>query len=135
MKVKNKKRRLTDQNMDNKKYLNIFRQSPIATELYNAKGKLVDANPACLDLFGVKNLDGIKDFDLFADPNLPLQAITDMKAGIAGKYEFVIDFDLAKEKKLFETNKEGKYNLECCINPIMGENKVPTGYTAIRGIE
>jgi signal transduction histidine kinase len=51
-----------------------------------------------------------------------------MKAGIAGKYEFVIDFDLAKEKKLFATNNEGKYNLECCINPIMGESKVPTGY-------
>lgn len=128
MKVKNKKRRLTDQNMDNKKYMNIFRQSLNATELYDANGKLVDANRASLDLFGVEKLEDLTNFNLFTEPNFPLLAITDMKAGIAGKYEFLIDFDLAKEKKLFETNKEGKYNLECCINPIMGENKVPTGY-------
>lgn len=128
MKAKKLKRKATDQNMENIKYLNIFMQSPIATELFNAKGKLVDANRASLDLFGVEKLDDLTNFNLFTEPNLPLLAITDMKAGIAGKYDFVIDFDLAKEKKLFETNKEGKYNLECCINPIMGENKVPTGY-------
>lgn len=128
MKVKNKRRRLTDQNMDNKKYLNIFRQSPIATQLYDAKGKLVDANRASLDLFGVEKLDDLTNFNLFTEPNFPLLAITDMTAGIAGKYEFVIDFDLAKEKKLFATNNEGKYNLECCVNPIINEKKVPTGY-------
>ena len=48
MKAKKLKRKATDQNMENKKYLNIFRQSPIATELYNAQGKLVDANPALI---------------------------------------------------------------------------------------
>lgn len=128
MKLKMKKRRLTDENIDNKKYLNIFRQSPIATALYDANGKLSDANTACLDLFGVEKLDDLINFNLFTVPNLPLLAITDMKAGIAGKYEFVIDFDLAKEKKLFETYKEGKYHLEYCINPIIGENKILTWY-------
>jgi signal transduction histidine kinase len=128
MKAKKPKRMKTDQDMDNKKYLNIFRQSPIATELYDANGKLADANPASLDLFGVKNIEILKDFNLFADLNLPLLAITNMKAGIGGKYEFVFDFDLAKEKKLFETSKEGKCNLEYCINPIISENKESTGY-------
>ncbi|MDP2888988.1 MAG: PAS domain-containing sensor histidine kinase [Bacteroidota bacterium] len=128
MKAKKKKIRLANQNIDNKKYLHIFRQSPIATELYDANGKLADANPASLDLFGVEKPDDLANFNLFTDQNLPLQAITDMKAGIAGKYEFVFDFNLAKEKKLFETYKEGKYNVECCINPIIGENKIPTGY-------
>ncbi|MDP2113529.1 MAG: PAS domain-containing sensor histidine kinase, partial [Bacteroidota bacterium] len=128
MKAKKKRIRLANQNIDNKKYLHIFRQSPIATELYDANGKLADANPASLDLFGVEKPDDLANFNLFTDQNLPLQAITDMKAGIAGKYEFVFDFDLAKEKKLFETYKEGKYNVECCINPIIGENKIPTGY-------
>lgn len=128
MKAKKKKIRLVNQNIDNKKYLHIFRQSPISTELYDANGKLADANPASLDLFGVEKPDDLANFNLFTDQNLPLQAITDMKAGIAGKYEFVFDFDLAKEKKLFETYKEGKYNVECCINPIIGENKIPTGY-------
>jgi PAS domain S-box-containing protein len=57
MKIKKKKRGFTDQNIDNKKYLNIFRQSPIATQLYDANGKMVDANRASLDLFGVEKLD------------------------------------------------------------------------------
>lgn len=128
MKAKKLKKRTTDQNMENIKYLNIFRESPIATELYNAKGKLVDANPACLDLLGVKNLDGIKDFDLFAEPNLPQQAVSDINTGKYGKYEFLFDFDLIKEKKLYDTTKEGKFYVEYCINPIINGDKLLTGY-------
>ena len=128
MKAKKLKRKATDQNMENKKYLNIFRQSPIATELYNAQGKLVEANPASLDLFGAKNIEILKGFNLFADLNLPRHALTDIMTGEGGKYEFIFDFDLVKEKNLYETTSVGKCNLECCINPINGENNTPIGY-------
>ena len=39
-----------------KKYSTIFNQSPIAIELYDAAGILVNANPACLDLFGIETV-------------------------------------------------------------------------------
>ena len=103
--------------MKDKLYFNIFEQSPIAIELYDAKGKLIDANRSCLDLFGVKNIDVIKGFSLCTDPNLTQQSIIDMKAGKSVKYELKFDFELVKEKKLYETSREGTCYLECYINP------------------
>ncbi len=126
--MKTKKRKITDQNMENLKYLNIFRQSPIATKLYDANGKLVDANPACLDMFGVEKQENLKNLNLFTDQNLPFHAITDIQSGESGKYEFLFDFDLVKEKKSFETTKEGKCYFEYCVNPIREGNKLLTGY-------
>ena len=35
------------------RYLAVYAQSPIAIEVYDAAGRLVNVNPACLDLFGV----------------------------------------------------------------------------------
>ncbi len=128
MKEEMRSRKITNQNMENLKYMNIFRPSPIATKLYDASGKLVDANPACLDLFGVKKQENFRNFNLFTDQNLPLQAITDIQSGKSGKYESLFDFDLIKEKNSLETTKEGKCYFEYCVNPIREENKLLTGY-------
>ncbi len=114
--------------IENRKFKFIFEQSPIAIELYDTFGKLVDANQACLDLFGINNIGLVRDFDLFADPNLPQQAIIDVQAGKSVKYEFAFDFDRVKEKKLYDTSREGKCYLECYINPINNEKGEPTGY-------
>lgn len=128
MNTKSKKIKVIDPSPENKKYMRIFEQSPIAIELYDENGKLVNANQSCLDLFGIENADVIKGFDLFADPNLPPQAIIDVQAGKSVKYEFAFDFDRVKEKKLYDTSREGICYMECYINPINNEEGDPTGY-------
>lgn len=125
---KNKRKGLTDQYMENKKYLDIFRQSPVASLLYDAKGKLVDANVASLELMGVTKTEILKNLNLFTATNLPRQVISDCQEGKFVRYESIFDFDLANEKKLFETSKNGKICIEYCINPIISANQVPTGY-------
>lgn len=110
------------------KLMDIFRLSPIAIELYDKGGQLKDANQACLDLFGIKNVKSVQGFNLFADPNIPEQAITDVKAGNAIRYEFLFDFDLVKSNKLYETTKDGTCFLECYITPITNNSHEVTGY-------
>lgn len=106
----------------------IFRQSPIAIEIYDPVGILLDANQACLDLFGISNLNEVKAFNLFADPNLSPQAISEIREGKSLKYEFEFNFDLVKLNKLYKTSREGKCFLECYINPTTNEYNEVTGY-------
>ena len=40
-------------------------QSPIAIEYYNLDGLLINANPACLELFGIVDVNEISQFSLF----------------------------------------------------------------------
>ncbi len=110
------------------KYFNIFKQSPIAIEFYDVDGILVDANQAGLDLFGINSIDAVKGFNLFADPNLPAQAIAEVKEGKTVRYEFSFNFDLVKEKKLYDSTRTGICFLECFINPSVGGQGEITGY-------
>lgn len=112
------------------KFRYIFEQSPIAIEFYDATGKLVEANQACLDLLGVKNTEVIKGSDLFDKPNLPKQAIIDVKDGKSVIFEFEFDFDRVKGEKLYDTSRLGICYLECFIHPIKNENGTPIGYIA-----
>lgn len=53
-----------------RRYTEIFDQSPIAIEFYDPDGRLINVNSACIDLFGVVNSDEISGFKLFEDPNI-----------------------------------------------------------------
>jgi PAS domain S-box-containing protein len=110
------------------KFRNIYAQSPIAIELYDANGKLMNANPACLNLFGVTSVEQVKDFRLFDDPNLPDEARQRARNGEAVQYEFMFDFDLVRHAKLYETSKTGRCYLDCLITPWMSTQDTPGGY-------
>ncbi len=52
------------------RFRSIFNQSPIKIELYDSGGNLVNANPKCLEIFGVRNVEAVKGFKLFEEPNV-----------------------------------------------------------------
>jgi len=106
----------------------IFRQSPIAIELYDEDGILLDANRACLDLFGVSEFNEVKDFKLFEDPNLNEQIISEIKSCKVLKYELIFSFDRIRSKQLYPTSREGTCYLECYINQTTNENCEINGY-------
>ena len=62
-----------------KKFRAIFYQSMLATEIFDAKGKFLDANPACIRLFGAKDTTQLKQFNLFKDYKLKPQEIENLK--------------------------------------------------------
>jgi PAS domain S-box-containing protein len=111
------------------KFRSVYSQSPIAIELYDFEGHLIDVNPACLDLFGVADVEAVKGFRLFEDPNVPEAARQRLLAGEAVKFEAEFDFDLVKELGLYETSKSGRCYMDCLITPwMMIEGDAPSGF-------
>ncbi len=109
-------------------FVDVFRRSPISIEIYNQDGILIDANQACLDLFGVKELNEIKGINLFKNPHLTEKILTDLKEGKSVKYELTYDFDLIKNIQFYPTSKNGNCQLICYIYPSFNEENEISGY-------
>ncbi len=110
------------------KFKCIYHQSPIAIEIYNAEGLLVDANPQCLELFGINDLGEVKGFKLFDDPNLPPGAKEDFLRVISVHYAHEFDFNLVRYKKLYKTSRSGKAFINVHITPLFHPNNELSGY-------
>ncbi len=98
-------------------------------EIYDSKGELLDANEACLNIFGIVNADEIKQFKLFEDPNLTDDIKERLLNGEDIRYEFPFDFEIVKKHQLYQTTKSGIYHLEITITQLGGIES-PKGYLA-----
>jgi PAS domain S-box-containing protein len=96
----------------------VFAESPIAIELYNAKGDLLDVNKACLDMFGVSKVDEVRGLKLFDDPNLSREAKAALRRGENVSYETPFDFDRVKTAGLYRTNRSGVIQLNVILTPV-----------------
>ncbi len=106
----------------------IFFQSPIAIELFDANGLLVESNPKCLELFGVSDIQHVKGFNLFDDPNIPITEIEKLKKGQQISFTSEFDFEAVKKKNLYPTSKSGKMFWEVFVKTLLNENGVISGY-------
>jgi PAS domain S-box-containing protein len=112
----------------NEIFQRIYAESPIALEIYDSKGRLIDANRACLDLFGVSSTEEVAGFSLFEDPNLPEGAEERLRNDNPVQYEMTFDFDKVRQHDLYETTKTGIIYLNAQITPLgLGDGKA-TGY-------
>jgi len=100
------------------KFRNIFEESPIGIELYNAEGRLLEGNKACLDIFGVSDLRDVKGLQRFEDPNLPGAAKEKLLAGETVRYETVFDFNKVKSEGLCEITTSDPRHLDVLISPL-----------------
>jgi len=111
------------------RFKSIFDESPIGIEFYDADGRLMDANPACLRMFGVADIAQVKGFKLFEDPNLPDEAKAKLRRCKTVRYEAPFDFEKVKELRLYETAKSGIVHLDVLITPVGVKRKAaPQGY-------
>ena len=95
----------------------IFSQAPIGIELYDSKGNLISVNQECLNIFGVRNIEEIRGFKLFEDPNVSEEAKTQLRNGELVDYESEFDFEIVKKSKLYKTTRSGKCFLHVQITP------------------
>jgi PAS domain S-box-containing protein len=110
------------------RFRTIFAQSPVGIEIYDVSGKLIDANPACLEMFGVENVEAVRGFDLLADPNVLPEARSRLEQGETVKYETAFDFDLVRQQALYRTSKSGRFFVDCLIVPLRASDHSVTGY-------
>ena len=113
------------------RFKQIFSASPICIELYDENGILVNANRACLEMFGVPGFSAVEHFDLFKDPNLPEDVIRCLREGMTVRLEVPFDFNRVRELNLYPTSKEGLVYLDLLIAPLISEEGgKPSGYLA-----
>jgi PAS domain S-box-containing protein len=110
------------------RFRNIYNTSPIAIEIYDREGRLVEVNPACCELFGIESADSVRGFNLFDDPNIPLARREVLKSGTMVRYESEFDFELVKSFNLYKTTRSGTVSLDVLITPILEKEAVITGY-------
>lgn len=112
-----------------KKFHEIYDQSPIGVELYDVSGKLVDVNQSILDMFGVINKIELIGFNLFEDPNVSPQIQHKIQNGMPVQYIGEFSFETVKKNRLYNTTKDGIIYIDTKITPIKDSMEINvTGY-------
>ncbi|MEI6515641.1 MAG: PAS domain S-box protein, partial [bacterium] len=106
------------------RYSAVFDQSPIAIEFYDANGVLISVNAACLNLFGVVDVNEIRGFRLFEDPNIPAPIKAKLSNHESVRFEADFDFEAVKRMKLYRTTCSGTITLDWSITPLKNGNLV-----------
>ncbi len=109
-------------------FKSLYQFSPISIELYNAEGVLIDANPACLELFGVSDVKHILGVRLFDNPNFPSEQKSIVRNGKGARYESSYDFEVVKENKLYPTNRIGIIYIDVSVTPLLFDGEGVFGY-------
>lgn len=112
-------------------YSAIFQQTPIAFEVYDKDGLLVNANPACLKLFGVSCLSDIKKFPLFDDPNVSHEVKDQLLHGETVTYNTNFSFDAVTAHGFYPTQRSGSIEISVKISSIYDTKRVLTGYLCV----
>jgi PAS domain S-box-containing protein len=107
----------------------VYENAPFGIELYDADGILMDANKACLDIFGIDAISAVSGFRLFDDPNLSDQHKHDLREGRPIQQDIAFDFDKVRVKNLYPTSKRGIIHLDLFISPLVSAGeKTRNGY-------
>jgi PAS domain S-box-containing protein len=112
-----------------RRFRQIFSQSPIGIAVYDQNGLLVEANKSCMDNFGVSDPVHMKGLKLIDSPNVPPELKARLLKGETVRYEAPFDFDKVNELGLLERDRSGMAYLEIVITPMEGgTNRSASGY-------
>ena len=112
-----------------KRFREIFSQSPIGIAVYDQNGVLVEANKSCMDIFGVSDPVHMRGFKLIDAPNASPELKARLLKGETVRYEAPFDFDKVDALELFERDRSGMAYLEIVITPMEGGmNRGDSGY-------
>jgi diguanylate cyclase (GGDEF)-like protein/PAS domain S-box-containing protein len=109
-------------------YREIYETSPIGIELYDGNGFLLHVNPAGVKIFGIKEEKDVIGFQLFDDPNLPVDARERLKRGETVALTEPFDFDLVRSNNLYPTSKHGIIYLDILITALTRSTGRVRGY-------
>ncbi|UCE09353.1 MAG: PAS domain S-box protein [Candidatus Thorarchaeota archaeon] len=112
-----------------KKFRTAFEESPIAMEVFDSEGRILDINQAGLDLFGVPSNEDMKGFVLFEDPNTPEDVKEKLLAGEAARFMLEFDFEKTRQAGQYTTTKTGLMHIDVLHTPLrLDETGDITGY-------
>jgi PAS domain S-box-containing protein len=125
----NNSRTLTSLRDSEGRFRNIYEESPIGIAVCDADGRLISANWACLDIFGVTDETEVLGYKLFEDPNMSAGVKEQLAKGKTTRSEIAFDFEKVKQQGLYRTGKSGIAYLATTITPLVtGPEKLVAGY-------
>jgi len=111
------------------KFRTFFNKSPNGIELYDANGMQTNANQASLDMFGVKNVVDLLQFNIFDGISLDVEKKEKLLKGEPVAYQAILDFEIINKLKQYKTEKTGKYCFDYYITPLLAsDKKIIQGY-------
>lgn len=125
-------------------FRSIYADSPIAIMLFDASGKLIDMNQACLTMWGLSRTEDARWPGIFdPDPFSSRKAKTRLRSGELVRGEIQLDTEKAGEMGYYGGTRAGTVHLYTLASPLgMTEGGTPKGYviqiqdiTAIRQSE
>ncbi|MBN1188639.1 MAG: PAS domain S-box protein [Dehalococcoidales bacterium] len=103
------------------RFRGIFENSPIGIQILDSEGKLITANKACLDIFGVSGQSKYSDYCLFKDNNISGKLKERLIKGESVGFETPLDFNTLKSSGMYETSKSGISYLDMLVTPLKNE--------------
>jgi PAS domain S-box-containing protein len=110
----------------------VFAESPVGIEIYDSNARLVDVNPAVLEMLGLRDAAPVLGFDLLRDADLPEDAKGQLLRGAIIRYDRTLDLDVAKARGWFETVKSGAITARTIVTPLAASGEdARKGYLAV----
>ena len=88
---------------------NIYKNIPVAIELYNRNGILEDVNDKDLEIFGLDSKEAVLGINLFKNPMVPEEVKDKLRRRESA--DFSIDYDISQIGEMYQTSKTGILNL------------------------
>ncbi len=112
-----------------KRFREIFSQSPIGIAVYDQNGQLIEANKSFMYIFGVSDPVHMRSFKLVDAPNAPPELKARLHKGETVRYEAPFDLDKINEFGVHERDRSGAVYLEIVITPMEdGTDRYASGY-------
>ncbi|KAA3615621.1 MAG: PAS domain S-box protein [Calditrichaeota bacterium] len=105
----------------------IFEQSPLAIQIYDKEGKLIDVNKQTMELFGVNDKKHILGYEFWDDPNLSSDKADALRNLQPVFISTTLDFDTIRKLNLYPTNHNGIKYLDMYVIPLRQKKEI-TGY-------
>ncbi|MCB0195785.1 MAG: PAS domain S-box protein [Anaerolineae bacterium] len=113
--------------LSEEKFRGIYEQSPLAIQLYDKAGKLIDVNPQTLEMFGIEDKKHIRGYNMWTDSNYTPETIEALQNGRPIYIAASLDFETIKKRNVYPTNKSGVIYGDLHAAPLMRGKEI-TGY-------
>lgn len=95
----------------------VYECLPIGVEIYDRNGRLIEMNPAEMEIMGIRDKGEVMDLDLFENPNIPDEIKSRLKAG--EDVRFTVEYDFSRAgKEYFETTKSKSSHFDATISVV-----------------
>ena len=108
----------------------MFAGSSTALEFYDADRRLVLANNACLDLFGVGDLKDLRKLNLLTDESTPEEARAGLRGGGPARWTTTLDFAALRENGRIESRRSDRIRVDIIVSRVDVGDGSPGWYLA-----